>query len=257
MTSIPSSLPVHAPQTVPEAPAPPAQPAPPQQAAPGIDVFQRAAVDYSAITGTAPPVKQDTFNDCGEAAVATIVKQLGGKNAGADPSQIVRELRSMFDRDGNGTTPTEMLDMLAHQGLSATRGTTNFDQGAADAALANGGRVMVLADSHQLRPEGSNSQQVGAAHWVVLDGKDAQGRYTVSDPLDGSRYSVDMPHLAKAMDASWLSHGGGGMLVVQPAGAGKSDQQVVAEDQIRAGVAGKEPGIGSNGARLGDEPAQQ
>jgi len=228
----------------------------PQPAASPADAFGGTTrrADFSAIGGTNPNavVKQDTYEDCGEAAVATVVKQLGGARAGDDPKALMKDLKQRFAGDHEGTTPDELIQMLAHEGFSATKSSTNFDQGAADAALANGGRVMVLADSNQLRPEGANSQATGAAHWVVIDGKDAGGKYTVSDPLDGSKYTTDLEHVAKAMNASWLSHFGGGMLVAQKA-PGQSEQDLVNQASGRSGVMGDKPGIGSNSIRYGQE----
>jgi len=230
---------------------------PPATASQPADAFGGAArrTDLSAIGGTNPNavVKQDTYEDCGEAAVATVVKQLGGARAGDDPKALMKDLKQRFAGDHEGTTPDELIQMLAHEGFSATKSSTNFDQGAADAALANGGRVMVLADSKQLRPEGANSQATGAAHWVVIDGKDAGGKYTVSDPLDGSKYTTDLEHVAKAMNASWLAHFGGGMLVAQKAAPGQSEQELVDAASGRSSVMGERPGIGSNSIRYGQE----
>jgi predicted double-glycine peptidase len=255
MNPIAPSIPGANAPIAPQAPAPAQAPAAPQPAARPADTFSATpATSYSAIGGTNPQaiVKQDTAEDCGEAAVATVVKQLGGKDAGADPSQTMKDLKQRFAADHPGTTPDEMVQMLAHEGFSATKNSTNFDQGMADQAIANGGRVLVLADSHQLRPEGADSQATGAPHWVVIDGKDAQGNYQVSDPSDGSRYSADLAHLAKAMNASWLSNQGGGMLVAQKA-TGQSEQDLVNAAAPRSGVMGDAPGIGSNKIRYGQE----
>jgi predicted double-glycine peptidase len=253
--AIPGGGAIRAPQATQDATAtPPA--APPRPAAGAADTFEDPTrrVDYSAIGGPSanPVVKQDKSEDCGEAAVATIVKQLGGSSAGQDPKALMADLKQRFAGSHAGTTPEEMVQMLAHEGFAATKRSTNFDQGAADAALASGGRVMVLADSHQLRPEGANSTATGAAHWVVIDGKDAAGNYTVSDPLDGSRYTTDLGHVAKAMNASWQSHQGGGMLVAQKA-LGQSEQDLVNASADRDGVMGEKPGIGSNSIRYGQE----
>ncbi|HVE84716.1 MAG TPA: hypothetical protein VND93_17795 [Myxococcales bacterium] len=237
----------------------PGQPAPTTQAAPagaGADAFQpKVATSYAAMGG-APPrgaVRQDTPRGCGEAAVATVVRQMGGQGAGQAPSQLMRDLEARFDRNRDGTTPAEMVDMLGHVGLSATRATSYFDPSATDAALASGGRVLLLADSVQIRPGGAGAQGGGAAHWVVLDGKDARGHYTVSDPLDGSCYSAAPGQVSRAMDASWHFHRGGGMLVVQPSPADQGER--VLADGVRAScsVMGTEPGIGSNGVRFGQE----
>src|SRR3954468_6408530 len=109
----------------PQAPAAPPAPAAPAQPAVNrpADTFSATpATDYSAIGGTNPQaaVRQDNSVDCGEAAVATIVKQLGGKDAGADPSQLMKDLRQRFSGANPGTTPDEMVQMLAHEGFSAT-----------------------------------------------------------------------------------------------------------------------------------------
>src|SRR5262245_53781847 len=117
-----------APQT-PTAPPAPAAPAQPAAGKPADTFSATPATDYSAIGGpnAQAVVKQDTSVDCGEAAVATIVKQLGGKDAGADPSQLMADLRQRFSGANPGTTPDEMVQMLAHEGFSATKNSTNFD----------------------------------------------------------------------------------------------------------------------------------
>ena len=86
--AVPGSGAVRAPQAT-QGPAATPPASAPQPAATPTDAFGGAPrrADFSAIGGPNPNavVKQDTYEDCGEAAVATVVKQLGGARAGDDP----------------------------------------------------------------------------------------------------------------------------------------------------------------------------
>jgi hypothetical protein len=165
-------------------------------------------------SGSASVLRQTSDDNCG-AAAALMAAGARGKMAGVSDAQRMQELESQFT-DGKSTTPKQMAHMLAHEGMAVNQAAFKFDQHTVDEALSKGGKVLAMVDSHHIKP-GSDPQKTGGAHWVVIDGKDEKGNYTVKDPATGSSYGVDFNHLSSAVDNGWWKHNGGGMLLVEDA----------------------------------------
>jgi nitrogen fixation protein len=212
---------------------------------PGVDLrnvvapqqFEKGGWQQSTL-----PVPQVQSDTCGAAAVA----MLGGSKVPsklADRSQYMEELAQRFSDGKSGTTPQEIAQMLAHEGLKVTQGVSRFKQGALDAALQRGDKALALVDSNKILPGGGNGEP-GAPHWVVIDGMDDQGNYLVRNPATGRSDYVPASTLREAIDTCQEEHKGGGMLLVK--NTPKADEAALAEHNLRqARALGKTPGIGS------------
>jgi len=209
-----------------------------------------AAPDAAPAKASTPPagdkcVRQNTATDCGAAAVTTLVRETG-KEAGHSNAQLMNGLDGRFAK-GNGATPKEMSDMLAHEGFQVTRGADKLDQGALDNALGKGDKAVALVDSNKINPNGGKGN--GELHWVVVDGKNKDGSYQIKDPAMGTEYSVDTNRLRDAMSSAWSEHKSGGMLVVHNVGAAATPETESARAEEAAkhiDVLGVNGGIGSN-----------
>jgi len=190
-------------------------------------------------------VCQTTSTDCGAAAVTTLVRE-DDKDPNQSTQQVINSLDHRFAK-GDGATPKELSDMLAHEGFQITRGASRLDQMALDDALAKGDKVVALVDSNTIRPGGATSH--GSLHWVVVNGQDKNGQYQIKDPADGASYAVSRQTLADSMSNGWSQHQGGGMLVVHNIGAAATPQTESARAEANGqfcGVLGVNGGIGSN-----------
>ncbi|WP_375771389.1 cysteine peptidase family C39 domain-containing protein [Archangium gephyra] len=202
---------------------------------------------------SATPVLQQTEDaNCGAAAVAMLTKAKGGKEAVSD-AQLMDELGSRFATK-EGTTPTQLANMLAHEGMAVKKGATGLDKGALDGALKNGGKAVAMVDSKDITARGE-TQEPGKAHWVVIDGMDEKGRYMVKDPGTASSYFVKPEELNKAIDAGRNKHQSGGMLIVEnEQAAAPETESVRAQESARnAEALGNTPGGGSNWRNFGRE----
>ncbi|ADO73098.1 hypothetical protein [Stigmatella aurantiaca] len=188
-------------------------------------------------------VQQTKEKNCAPAAVAELAKS-EGKYIEQPTGEMMDSLESRFT-DGSGTTPHQMSNMLAHEGFEVVDGKAKVDAQSLDNAVLNDKKVMVQLDANKL--EDGDAQQPGSAHWVTVDGKDAQGNYTVKDPSSGTKYSVDAQKLASAVDASWEKNGGGGMLVVDNAQGTKDEATLAQENDDHVETLGNTPGGGSRG----------
>jgi hypothetical protein len=170
--------------------------------------------------GSSGVVQQTQDNNCG-AAATIMAAGSKGRSAGVSDEQRMAQLESTFT-EGKGTTPEQLSKMLAHEGVSVKQAAFKFDQHTLDQALSKGGKLLVMVDSNQIAP-GADKQADGRPHWVVVDGKDAQGNYSVKDPGTGSSYGVDFNQLNSAVDNGWWKHQGGGTLIVENAPVGMSE----------------------------------
>jgi hypothetical protein len=187
-------------------------------------------------------VQQTKENNCAPAAVAELKKSEGQYTEGP-ASELMDSLENRFT-DGSGTTPHQMSNMLAHEGFKVEAGKSQVDAQSLDNAVLNDKKVMVQLDANKLAT--GDAQQPGSAHWVTVDGKDAQGNYTVKDPSSGSKYSVSADELSSAVDASWQKNGGGGMLVVDNA-QGTDEATLAQQNDDHIETLGNTPGGGSRG----------
>ncbi|MFY0564841.1 cysteine peptidase family C39 domain-containing protein [Archangium lansingense] len=201
--------------------------------------------------GSSTPVLQQTEDaNCGAATVAMLTKAKGGKEAVSD-AQLMDELDSRFATK-EGTTPKQLSDMLAHEGMAVKRGDSKLDKGALDGALKNGGKAVAMVDSNEISTKG-NAKEAGKAHWVVIDGMDDKGRYMVKDPGNGSSYFVKPEELNKAMDSGRSQHQAGGMLIVENAQDTAPESVLAQESGKNVEALGTTPGGGSKSSRFGRE----
>lgn len=227
-----------------EAPSPAEAPAPQS-----TDGFERTSAqsakqqefDKKFGASSQEVIQQTTDINCGPAAALMAAGVKGGSAA-----QKMAELEAKFT-DGKGTNAKEMSQMLAHEGVSVKQAAFKYDQYTVDQSLNNGGKMLAMVDSNQLEP-GANKAEAGGAHWVVIDGKDSQGNYTVKDPGTGTAYNVDFNSLSNAVDHGWWQHQGGGMLLVEDAGAAAGAGLA----QQNAAVVAANP-LGDGGGSKGDK----
>jgi hypothetical protein len=188
-------------------------------------------------------IQQTKGTDCG-AATAAMLAHSTGQVTDASDSNLMNYLDSRF-ASAQGTTPRQLSDMLAHEGMSVTRAETKVDPQALNEALGKGNKVAIMVDPDGLK-SGAAGASDGKAHWVVVDGMDAQGQYKVKDSSTGSSYSVGLEQLSGAVDSAWGKHSGGGMLVVERAQAGQSESTVAETSAQNSVKLGNSPGGGSN-----------
>lgn len=212
-----------APQSTPAAaPTAPQAPATPVSFQDGFEQASTQQQEWSAKfsadalppSGSAPVLRQTTDDNCG-AAAAVMAAGSRGQASGVSAEQRMAQLESQFT-DGKGTSAQELAKMLGSEGMKVNQAAFKFDQATVDETLKKGGKLMAMVDSAQITP-GSDPSKTGGAHWVVVDGKDDKGNYTVKDPATGSSYGVDFNHLTNAVDQNWFKHNSGGMMLVEDA----------------------------------------
>jgi hypothetical protein len=210
---------------------------------------QEWAAKFSAgalpASGSAPVLQQTSDTNCG-ATAAVMAAGSRGKVAGVSDAQQVQELDSKFT-NGQGTTPQQLAEMLGHEGMAVNQAAYKFADYTVDETLKKGGKLLAMVDSNQITP-GADPQKAGGAHWVVIDGKDDQGRYTVKDPGTGSSYGVDFNHLSNAVDQNWIKNNSGGMLLVEDAKGASSSAALGQENANKTTPLSNKPGGGSKGA---------
>lgn len=246
-----SAAPV-APQTPPEAAPATQAPATPVSFQDGFEQTnaqqQEWAAKFSAgalpPSGSAPVLRQTSDDNCG-AAAAVMAAGSRGQTAGLAPEQRMAQLESQFT-SGNGTSAQQMAKMLGNEGMQVKQAAFKFDQTAVDETLKKGGKLMAMVDSAQITP-GSDPSKTGGAHWVVIDGKDDKGNYTVKDPATGSSYGVDFNHLSNAVDQNWLKHNSGGMMLVEDAKGGTSAAALAQANEAQSVTLNSNGGGGSKG----------
>ncbi|MCY1043019.1 hypothetical protein OV208_16990 [Corallococcus sp. bb12-1] len=228
-------------------------------AASGVQPREPAVVGVSemeaapSITGAkgwtqpTPVIPQTDPTNCGPATAAMLVRAAGGGQGQTD-AELVKGLESKY-ANSQGTTPDQMGDMLAGQGFEVTRGASNFDRDALNTALAQGKKAVALVDSNLIQSGAEGGKAGGSAHWVEIDGKDAQGNYRINDSASGKSYSAGLQQLTDAMNTGWDSFNGGGMLIVQPKGGDTA--ALTHENENHSGTLGKTPGIGSKASAAG------
>jgi hypothetical protein len=194
------------------------------------------------IGGSTPVIKQNKDTDCGAATATMLSHSVGAPTEGTD-TQVMDYLDSRF-ASTEGTTPRQLTDMLAHEGMSVTQSASSVDTKMLDDALSKGQKVVAMVDSNQIRP--GDTQAPGNAHWVVVDGKNANGQYTVKDPGTGTSYNVSLKELTDAVNAGKTEHNIGGMMVVDKAQQGLSESEVAETSSHQSVPLGNKPGIGSN-----------
>lgn len=231
-----------------KAPAPSPSSAAPEQAPDGFDQAsaktarqQEWATKFGADSQSV--LQQTSDDNCGPAAALMAAGLKGGSGAAA--AQRMAELESKFT-DGNGTNAEQMSQMLAHEGVSVKQAAFKYDQYTVDQSLGQGGKMLAMVDSNQINP-GANQQEAGSPHWVVVDGKDSQGNYTVKDPGTGSAYNVDFNALSNAVDHGWWKHQGGGMLLAEDAKGAASGAGLAMSNAAKIVPLPREDGGGSKG----------
>ncbi|WP_147445141.1 hypothetical protein [Corallococcus sp. CA053C] len=188
-------------------------------------------------------LKQTKQTNCGAAVAVMLSKDLGtGKTQSGSDTQKMDALESRFT-DGKGTSPHELSNMLANQGLKVTQTSAGLDKDSLDQTLARGGKAAVMVDSCLVDPT-TKEGETGLAHWVSVEGKDDQGRYLLKDPSTGTRIPVDAQRLADSMEISWAKHQGGGMMLVESAN-GVGEPQAAAESGQKVASMGNTDGVGS------------
>ncbi|MFB1481109.1 hypothetical protein [Corallococcus sp. RDP092CA] len=194
--------------------------------------------------GADPDVVQQTNqNNCGAAVAVMLGNELGNsKTQPASTKEKMDALESRFTQ-GQGTSPHELSNMLANQGVKVTQTSSQLDTKALDEALARGGKGAVMVDSSLVDPT-TKPGETGRAHWVSVEGKDDQGRYLIKDPSTGSEIPVDAQRLADSMEISWNQHQGGGQMIVESA-QGMSEAQAAQEGGLKAVTLGNTDGGGS------------
>ncbi|NOK32837.1 hypothetical protein HMI49_06460 [Corallococcus exercitus] len=194
--------------------------------------------------GTDPAVlKQTKQNNCGAAVAVMLGNDLGtSKTQPGSDAQKMDALESRFTQ-GQGTSPHELSNMLANQGVKVTQTSSKLDTKALDETLARGGKAAVMVDSCLVDPT-TKPGETGLAHWVSVEGKDDQGRYLLKDPSTGTKIPADAQRLADSMEISWNKHQGGGMMLVESA-QGTSEAQAAAEGGQKAVALGNTDGVGS------------
>ncbi|WP_408888503.1 hypothetical protein ACJ2CR_27135 [Myxococcus faecalis] len=186
----------------------------PQQVACVSDLSSMKVPQLGGPADGASVLQQTKDSNCGSAVAVMLGKDKG--TTGAKPStETMDSLESRFT-NGDGTTPHELSNMIAHEGAAVTQASGSFDKKLMDEALARDGKAAVLVDSNKVDPNAKDAGK-GRAHWVTVDGKDAQGNYTVKDPGTGKSVKMDAGALEDAVGTAWSEHNGGGMLVVEKA----------------------------------------
>lgn len=248
-----TSTPVGQQQPVPAAGIPQAPVSASEQLARLTDGFEQASTrlqdwaKYSAAGAQAPQgtpgvVQQTTDSNCGPAVAVMLA---GSKGTG--DAQRMAELESKFT-DGGGTNAQQLAKMLAHEGVSVKQAGFKYDQFTLDDTLAKGGKIAAMVDSSRITSRG-DTQETGSPHWVMIDGKDDQGRYLVKDPSNGSSYPVEFNDLFSSVDSAWFKHQGGGMLLIDGASNGKSEAALSQENAQKVVPLADTDGGGSNARR--------
>jgi len=195
--------------------------------------------DAGGWNSEAPVLQQEGTSDCGETVAAMFKGAKDGRESveGERGQGVINDLKSRFTK-GDGTTPSEMADMLTSEGLEVKNSTKGLERNVMDEALRNGDKAAVMLDS---KISGSPEDVSGNAHWVLIDGMDNQGRYLVKDPSNGSSYYAKPEDLANAINTSQSKSQSGGVLIV---GNPDVPTDLAGKNRDTAGTLGDKPGTG-------------
>lgn len=153
--------------------------------------------------------KNGAFN-CAGAAAATVARKLG-TFAGVSDADLITHLSAGRTTD-KGTKPEDMMSMLEDVGARPGKPMIGrFNPAKVNQALDQGQKFVAQIGVENVThgPNKGYSDNNYAAHWVVIDGKDAHGNYRINDPLKGD-YTVTP---AQLQDAIWKAPGTDGMLI--------------------------------------------
>lgn len=195
--------------------------------------------DEGGWASEAPVLQQEGKSDCGETVAAMFKGAKDGRESveGERGQGVINDFKSRFSK-GDGTTPSEMADMLTSGGLEVKHSTKGLERNAMDEALRNGDKAAVMLDS---KISGSPDDVSGTPHWVLIDGMDSQGRYLVKDPSNGSSYYAKPEDLANAINTSQSKSNSGGVLIV---GNPDVPTDLAGKNRDNAQTLGDSPGTG-------------
>ena len=195
--------------------------------------------DAGGWASEAPVLQQEGKSDCGETVAAMFKGAKEGRESveGERGQGVINDFKSRFSK-GDGTTPSEMADMLTSEGLEVKNSTKGLERNVMDEALRNGDKAAVMLDS---KISGSPNDVSGNAHWVLIDGMDNQGRYLVKDPSNGSSYYAKPEDLANAINTSQSKSQSGGVLIV---GNPDVPTDLAGRNRDNAETLGDSPGTG-------------
>lgn len=213
------------------------------QAAPSVPDLGAAPLQSNKdASGSTPVLQQSSDTNCG-ATVATMLADGAGKGGTAES-----DTNALNDRfaSAEGTTSLQLSNMLAHEGLGVKQAYGSVQQQQIDEALSKGQKIAAQVDSNRILPGATNATEAGKSHWVVVDGKDAQGNYSVKDPGTGKSYSVGIDQLTESVRAGWDKHNAGGVLIVEDVKGAQAEAQLAQEGADHASALGNGPGVGSD-----------
>ncbi|OJH41215.1 papain-like cysteine protease family protein [Cystobacter ferrugineus] len=204
--------------------------------------------DEGGWSSEAPVLQQEGNSDCGETVAAMFKGAKEGRETveGERGQGVIDDFKSRFTK-GDGTTPTEMADMLTSEGLEVKHSSKGLERNAMDEALRNGDKAAVMLDS---KISGSPDDVSGSPHWVLIDGMDSQGRYLVKDPSNGSSYYAKPEDVANAIDTSQSKNHSGGVLIV---GNPDVPTDLAGQNRNNAETLGDKPGTGWGWKKNTDE----
>ncbi|AKF79049.1 hypothetical protein MFUL124B02_00625 [Myxococcus fulvus 124B02] len=219
----------------------------PQQVACVSDLSSMKVPQLGGPVEGASVLQQTKDSNCGSAVAVMLGKDKG--TTGAKPSTETETMDALESRftNGDGTTPHELSNMIAHEGAAVTQASGSFDKKLMDDALARDGKAAVLVDSNKVDPNAKDAGK-GRAHWVTVDGKDAQGNYTVKDPGTGKTVKMDAGALEDAVGTAWSEHNGGGMLVVEQAAGTTEAERAQRGGEIATALGNSDGGGSRKGA---------
>ncbi|WP_257454403.1 cysteine peptidase family C39 domain-containing protein [Archangium lipolyticum] len=165
-------------------------------------------VDQLNPEGATPETYRNGVYNCAGAVAATVARALGTKQGQSD-ADLINDL-SRDRTTSKGTTTKGMVSMLKEVGaqVDGKAITGRYSDSRLDSLLAKGDKVVAQV--------GVKNESTGRydPHYVLVDGKDKNGRYVIKDPLKGT-YSMSAESLRKAVNH--MPGAGGVLIPIKPA----------------------------------------
>ena len=142
--------------------------------------------------------------NCGPTSMAMIARSLG-KGDGMTDAQLINHLGQVGGTTADGSSVNGIVAMAQDIGANAEIHGPHADMNWIDQQLASGGKIVANGDYYAEPGHASGGRQSG--HYLVVDGKNADGTYSIKDPADGSETRMTAAELARFINSNPVNGG--------------------------------------------------
>lgn len=142
--------------------------------------------------------------NCGPTSMAMIARSLG-KGDGMTDAQLINHLGQVGGTTADGSSVNGIVAMAQDIGANAEIHGPHADINWIDQQLASGSKIVANGDYYAEPGHASGGRQSG--HYLVVDGKNADGTYSIKDPADGSETRMTAAELARFINSNPVNGG--------------------------------------------------